>query len=85
MIAADLIDSHDDSLRALGRIMEAWEAGSTDGIGREYLAYAAIFAALSELVSTYGEDAVAKLTAGLGARVQSGEFTLTPRGRVTHQ
>ena len=40
------------------------------------MAYAAIYTALSDLVSAYGEDAVADLTQGLGPRVRSGEFTL---------
>jgi hypothetical protein len=40
------------------------------------MAYAAIYAALSDLVSSYGEDAVADLAGGLVERVRSGEFTL---------
>lgn len=72
----ELADSSDDSLRALNYILEAWEEGTADGIAPELLAYAALFTALSDLVATYGEDAVAKLTAGLGVRINSGEFTL---------
>lgn len=71
-----LADSSDDSLRALNHILEAWEDGTASGIAPELLAYAALFTALSDLVSVYGEDAVAKLTAGLGIRVRSGEFTI---------
>jgi hypothetical protein len=40
------------------------------------LANAALFAALADLVSAYGEDAVAKMTGGLPRRIQHGEFTL---------
>ena len=40
------------------------------------LANAALFAALSDLVGVYGEDAVAKMASGLSRRVQHGEFTL---------
>lgn len=68
--------SGDASLRALDIILEAWEDGTANGITPEQMAYAALYTALSDLVSTYGEDAVAKLALGLGQRVQSGEFTL---------
>ena len=81
MIAEKLAESNEESLRALGCILDAWDEGMANGIAPEMLAYAAMFAALSDLVSAYGEDAVAKLTAGLGTRIQSGEFTLAR----THQ
>lgn len=71
-----LADSNDESLRALNYILEAWEEAADSGIRPQLIAYAAIYTALSDLVSDYGEDAVAKLVGGLVARVQSGEFTL---------
>jgi hypothetical protein len=43
------------------------------------MAYAALFAALTDLVSLYGEDAVIELARGLERRLLQGEFTL---GRV---
>lgn len=61
---------------ALRYIMEAWEEAVHDGIEPELLANAAFFAALSDLVSSYGEEAVAKMTEGLSRRVNNGEFTL---------
>ena len=61
---------------ALRYIMEAWQEALYDGIEPEMLANAAFFAALSDLVSTYGEDAVAKMTEGLSRRIHHGEFTL---------
>jgi hypothetical protein len=61
---------------ALRYIMEAWEEAIYDGIEPELLANAAFFAALSDLVSSYGEDAVARMTEGLPRRVHNGEFTL---------
>jgi hypothetical protein len=61
---------------ALRYIMEAWNEALFDGIEPEMLANAAFFAALSDLVSTYGEDAVAKMTEGLSRRIHHGEFTL---------
>ena len=61
---------------ALRYIMEAWYEALYDGIEPEMLANAAFFAALSDLVATYGEDAVAKMTEGLSRRIHHGEFTL---------
>ncbi len=69
-------ESNDDSLRALDFILEAWETGTTSGIKPEMMAYAAIYTALSDLVASYGEDAVADLAGRLVDRVKSGEFTL---------
>ena len=71
-----LAESRDESLRALNYILEAWEEATDSGIRPQLIAYAALYTALSDLVSDYGEDAVAKLVGGLVARVQSGEFTL---------
>lgn len=75
--------SHDTGLSAderkqaaLRYIMEAWEEAVYDGIEPELLANAAFFAALSDLVANYGEEAVAKMTEGLPRRVNNGEFTL---------
>ncbi len=61
---------------ALRYIMDAWHEALYDGIEPEMLANAAFFAALSDLVATYGEDAVAKMTEGLSRRIHHGEFTL---------
>jgi hypothetical protein len=38
-----------------------------------------LFAALAEFVTTYGEDAAAKFTEGLSARIQRGEFSIEQR------
>ena len=46
------------------------------GVSQEQMAYAALFTALTDLVSLYGEDAVKKLVQGLERRVDIGEFTL---------
>ena len=73
------IESLEDEARkqaALRYILDAWEEALHDGIEPEMLANAALFAALADLVSAYGEDAVAKMTGGLSRRIQHGEFTL---------
>jgi hypothetical protein len=61
---------------ALRYILDAWEEALHDGIEPEMLANAALFAALADLITVYGENAVAKMTAGLSRRIQHGEFTL---------
>ena len=68
--------SEEKKQAALRYIMEAWEEAVYDGIEPELLANAAFFAALSDLVSSYGEEAVAKMTEGLPRRIHNGEFTL---------
>ncbi len=61
---------------ALTYILEAWDEALIDGLEPESVAHAALFAALSDLVSTYGEQAVAAMAKGLGQRIENGEFTL---------
>jgi hypothetical protein len=61
---------------ALRYIIDAWEEALHDGIEPEMLANASLFAALSDLVSMYGEDAVASMADRLSRRIQHGEFTL---------
>ncbi len=70
--------SEDDAQKqaALKFILDAWEEALHDGIEPEMLANAALFAALADLISHYGEDAVAKMTGGLSRRIHHGEFTL---------
>ena len=68
----ELTDRH----TALRYILDAWEEALHDGLEPEMLVNASLFAALSDLVTTYGEDAVAQMTDGLSQRIQHGEFTL---------
>jgi hypothetical protein len=62
---------------AIGYIREAWAEARHDGIDGDCLAQASLFAALAELVGTYGEDAVAKFVEGLPSRVRNGEFSIS--------
>lgn len=66
----------DESVEALGFILEAWEQGTEIGIAPELMAYAAIYAALTDLVTAFGEESVERLVGELAPRVRSGEFTL---------
>lgn len=72
----DLNSSDDLSFRALSLILAAWDEGAESGVAPEQMAYAALFTALTDLVSLYGEDAVKKLAVGLEKRIEMGEFTL---------
>ena len=69
-------DAHAEKQAALGYIMEAWFDARHDGIEPEAIANAALFAALSDLVTIYGEEPVVKFAEGLADRVRQGEFTL---------
>ena len=68
-------DQANASQTALQFVLEALDEGMAKGLDCDLLANAALFAALSNLVSIYGENAVSKLTDDLTNRVISGEFT----------
>jgi hypothetical protein len=68
-----------EETEALRYIAEAWDEATGDGIDPRVLANAALFAAFSQLVETYGESAVISMAEGLKARVERGEFTLKRR------
>ena len=61
---------------ALSYLHEAWHEARLDGVDGDCLAQASLFSALSELVTTYGEDATAKYAEGLPARIRNGEFSI---------
>ena len=61
---------------ALGYLHEAWAEAQHDGIDGDCMAQACLFSALSELIATYGEEAAAKFTDGLSARIRTGEFSV---------
>ncbi len=71
-----------DSLDALRFMLAAWEEAIEEGVDRDMLANAALFTALTELVSTYGEQAVSILAKGLPNRILSGEFSEAPTERM---
>ena len=61
---------------ALRYILDAWEEAVYDGLDSDCIATAAIFAALSDLIASYGGELVAHLAAGLPERIRAGEFTV---------
>jgi hypothetical protein len=70
------VPEHEQKRVALGYLHEAWAEARLDGIDGDCLAQACLFAALAELVGTYGEDAAATFAEGLGSRIRNREFTL---------
>jgi predicted YcjX-like family ATPase len=61
---------------ALRYILEAWEEAIYDGLDPDAIATAAIFAALSDMIATYGEEPVAVMCERLPERIRAGEFTV---------
>ena len=74
--AREPIPDHEQKKAALSYLHEAWAEARLDGIDGDCMAQACLFAALSELVSTYGEDAAARFAEGLAKRITNGEFSL---------
>jgi hypothetical protein len=74
--ARDPLPDHEQKQAALSYLNEAWAEARHDGIDGDCLAQASLFAALAELVGTYGEDAVAKFAEGLPLRIRNGEFSI---------
>ena len=62
---------------ALRYILDAWEEAVYDGLDPDCIATAAIFAALSDMIATYGEEPVAHMTERLPERIRAGEFTIS--------
>lgn len=75
MDSANLTESEQRRV-ALQNILDAWDEALAEGVDADILATTAIFAALSDMVEAYGEEAVAEMASGLPDRVRQGEFTL---------
>lgn len=61
---------------ALRYILDAWEEAVYEGLEPDCIATAAIFAALSDMVASYGEEPVAVMCAKLPDRIRGGEFSV---------
>jgi predicted YcjX-like family ATPase len=62
---------------ALRYILDAWEEAVYDGVDPDCIATAAIFAALSDMIATYGEEPVSVMCERLPERIRGGEFTVS--------
>jgi predicted YcjX-like family ATPase len=61
---------------ALQYLAEAWRNADVEGVEKEALAHAALFAAIATLVEQYGEEPIAKLLEKLPGQVELGEYTV---------
>jgi hypothetical protein len=61
---------------ALKLMLEAWDEAVAQGASPEMVASSAIFAALTDMIDTYGETTVADMVAEWPERIRDGEFTL---------
>lgn len=77
--SGEFLSDKDQKIAALNYLHEAWAEALHDGIDGDCIAQACLFSALNELVTTYGEEATAKFTDGLSARIRNGEFSLPPQ------
>ena len=73
---ASLEDANEAKRAALRYIIDAWEEAVHDGLDPDCIATAAIFAAFSDMIASYGEEPVAKLAERLPERIRAGEFTV---------
>jgi hypothetical protein len=76
LAANEAVTDHEQKRRALGYLQEAWAEAHHDGIEGDCLAQTALFLALAELISTYGEEATARYAENLAPRIRNGEFSI---------
>jgi hypothetical protein len=69
------LSEEDQKRLALSMFLDLWDEALDRGVQPEVLATTAIFAALTDMVDLYGEEAVADMLAELPERVRTGEFT----------
>ena len=74
--AHDPAADHEQKRLALGYLQEAWVEARHEGVDGDCLAQTALFLALAELTSTYGEEAASRYAENLGARIRNGEFSI---------
>jgi hypothetical protein len=74
--AHEAVGDHEQKRLALGYLQEAWVGARHEGIDGDCLAQTALFLALAELISTYGEEAAAHYTDNLSTRIRNGEFSV---------
>jgi len=76
--AGDLGQSRIDAQKrvVLDLLYDAWAEATSEGVDSDVFVHAALFIAITEMVETYGETAVAELAATLPSRIHKGEFTI---------
>jgi hypothetical protein len=76
LTAHETVADHEQKRLALGYLQDAWAEAHRDGIDEDCLAQTALFLALAELISTYGEEAAARYAENLAPRIRNGEFSV---------
>ena len=76
LAAREAVPEHEQKRIALGYLHDAWIEALHDGIEGDCLAQTALFLALAELVSTYGEEPAAHYAEKLATRIRNGEFSV---------
>ncbi len=74
--AREAVADHEQKRLALCYLQEAWTEAHHDGVDGDCLAQTALFLALAELISTYGEEAAARYAENLAPRIRNGEFSV---------
>jgi hypothetical protein len=70
------MSEHEQKRLALDYLQDAWAEADHDGVEGDCLAQTALFLALAELISTYGEEAAASYAEKLAPRIRNGEFSV---------
>jgi hypothetical protein len=76
LIAREPLADHEQKKLALGYLHDAWLEAAHHGIDGDCLAQTALFLALAELTTTYGEEAAARYAENLDVRIRNGEFSV---------
>ena len=82
--ARENVADHEQKRRALGYLQEAWAEAHHDGIEGDCLAQTALFLALAELISTYGEEPPPATRKGSRRAFATANFPWNCRGNSTN-
>jgi hypothetical protein len=74
--AHEAMADHEQKRVALGFLQDAWAEAHHGGVDGDCLAQTALFLALAELTTTYGEEAAARYAENLAPRIRNGEFSV---------
>ena len=74
--AREAAADHEQKQLALAYLQEGWAEAHHYGVDGDCLAQTALFLALAELISTYGEEATARYAENLAPRIRNGEFSV---------
>jgi hypothetical protein len=76
LAAREAVADHEQKRLALGYLQDTWAEARHEGIEGDCLAQTALFLAMAELISTYGEEATARYAENLAPRIRNGEFSV---------